>query len=90
VFEPLSQIRRTLRSHYRHKREHYVVSGRNSTIATCAGLFTDAPEAARNPTRRGSSAGFAGTCGGAWPPGTGIYQYTIDQVLEDIIGRCSS
>jgi hypothetical protein len=88
VFEPLSQLRRTLRSHYRQKRAHYGVSRPNFYDRDLRRLFTDAPEAARNPT----AAKFLGRIRkdvrrrvAAW---TGIYQYTIDQVLGDIISRC--
>ena len=37
---------------------------------------------------RSSSRASGGRSGGSSPSWTGIYQYTIDQVLEDIIERC--
>ncbi len=86
--EPLPQLRRTLRQHYRRKRAHYGLDRPDFYDRDLRRLFTDAPEAAgamtaarfiskvrRNVRRRVAD----------W---TGIYQYTIDQVLEDITVRC--
>jgi hypothetical protein len=86
--EPLSQLRRTLRAHYRQKRAHYGVDRPNFYDRDLRRLFTDAADAAGNPTaarflsrvRRDVRRRVA-----SW---TGAYQYTIDQVLEDIIARC--
>jgi hypothetical protein len=86
--EPLRLVRKTLRQHYRRKRRHYGVDHPAFYDRDLRRLFSDAPEYAANitavqflarirrPTRRLVS---------SW---TGIYQYTIDQVLEDIIQRC--
>lgn len=87
TLEPVSQLRRTLRQHYRRKRAHYAVERPNFYDRDLRRLFTDAPEAAANPT----AAQFLSRIRkdvrrrvAAW---TGIYQYTIDQVLADIIAR---
>ncbi len=86
--EPLRRLRKTLRQHYRRKRRHYGVDHPAFYDRDLRRLFSDAPEHAANitavqflarirrPTRRLVA---------SW---TGIYQYTIDQVLEDIIQRC--
>jgi hypothetical protein len=87
MFEPLSHLRRRLRQHYRRKRSHYGIERPNFYDRDLRRLFSAGPEAAGNPTaaqflsriRRDVRRRVAG-----W---TGIYQYTIDQVLEDIIGR---
>jgi hypothetical protein len=87
-FEPLSHLRRTLRSHYRSKREHYGVTRPNFYDRDLRRLFSHAPEFASHPTaaafltkiRRDVRRRIA-----AW---SGIHQYTVDQVLEDIIARC--
>lgn len=86
--EPLSGLRVTLRQHYRRKRKHYGVDHPAFYDRDLRRLFSDAPEYAGNLTavqfltriRRPIRRLVAG-----W---TGIYQYTIDQVLEDIIKRC--
>jgi hypothetical protein len=86
--EPLRGLRTTLRQHYRTKRRHFGVDYPNFYDRDLRRLFSDAPELAthitaaqflsriRRPVRR-LVAGW-----------TGIYQYTIDQVLEDMIVRC--
>lgn len=87
-FEPLSALRRTLRSHYRQKRQHYGVTRPNFYDRDLRRLFTDDASAASHPTaahflsrvRRDTRRRVAD-----W---SGIHQYTIDQVFEDIIARC--
>ena len=86
--DPLRKLRKTLRQHYRNKRRHYGVDYPHFYDRDLRRLFSESPEFARNmtaarflsrnrrPTRRLVA---------SW---TGIYQYTIDQVLEDMIARC--
>jgi hypothetical protein len=86
--EPLRQIRKTLRQHYRQKRLHYGVDGPGFFDGDLRRLFTDdADEAsalaastflnrARPDIRRAVA---------RW---TGEAQYTIDQVLHEMIQRC--
>jgi len=86
--DPLSMLRTTLRQHYRNKRRYYGVDYPNFYDRDLRRLFSDAPDFAdqmtaaqfinriRRPVRRAVA---------GW---TGIYQYTIDQVLEDMIERC--
>ncbi|HVC19206.1 MAG TPA: putative zinc-binding metallopeptidase [Vicinamibacterales bacterium] len=86
--DPINRIRRTLRQHYKRKREHYGLEYPNFYDRDLRRLFSDAPEVARNMTaarfltriRRDVRRRVA-----AW---TGEYQYTIDQVLEDMVARC--
>lgn len=86
--DPLSRLRKTLREHYKEKREHYGLAYPNFYDRDLRRLFSDAPAFGSNPTaaaflrriRKEVRRKVAG-----W---TGEYQYTIDQVLEDIIGRC--
>jgi hypothetical protein len=86
--DPLSRLRRTLRSHYKRKREHYGLEYPNFYDRDLRRLFSAGPEYASNArasrflnrirkeVRRKVS---------SW---TGEYQYTIDRVLEDVIVRC--
>ena len=86
--DPLNGLRSTLRQHYRNKRRYYGVDYPNFYDRDLRRLFSDAPEFADamsaaqfiNRVRRSVRRAVSG-----W---TGIYQYTIDQVLEDMIARC--
>ncbi len=86
--EPLERLRTTLRRHYAKKREHYGVDRPNFYDRDLRKLFSDAPEyrthrkASRfiHSTRRDVRRLVA-----EW---TGSYQYTIDQVIEDMVKRC--
>jgi len=85
--EPIHQLTKTLRQHYAKKREHYGLEYGNFYDRDLHRLFTKTHEPgamrastfvrrARRDTRRLVA---------RW---TGTYQYTIDQVLKDIIRRC--
>jgi len=85
--EPIHRLEKTLRQHYAEKRDHYGLDYPNFYDRDLHRLFTTAtePGAMRASTfvrrvRRESRRLLA-----RW---TGTYQYTIDQVLEDIIDRC--
>jgi hypothetical protein len=86
--EPLSGIRRTLREHYARKRRHYAVDRPHFYDRDLRRLFSDAPEHAGAPT----AAAFIGRARKEvrrrvrrW---TGVYQYTIDRVIQDVVDRC--
>lgn len=86
--DPLRRLNRTLRYHYRRKRRHHGVEHPAFYDRDLRRLFSDAPEHASHMT----AAQFLGRIRrpvrkvvADW---TGIYQYTIDKVLEDIIVRC--
>ncbi|MBP1634667.1 MAG: uncharacterized protein H6Q10_1241 [Acidobacteria bacterium] len=88
--DPLTRMRRTLRQHYRSKRRHYGLDRHRPAFydRDLRRLFSDAPEFAGSV----SAAQFLArlrrplrTMVASW---TGIYQYTIDQVLEEMIQRC--
>lgn len=86
--DPLSDLRTTLREHYRAKREHYGLEHPDFYDRDLRRLFSDAPQFKVNATaaaflkriRKGVRRQVAN-----W---TGAYQYTIDQVLEAMIVRC--
>ena len=88
IVEPLRRIRRTLRQHYRRKRKHYGLDYPNFYDRDLRRLFSDAPEFASNTpaaTFLGRSRRDVRRLVASW---TSAYQYTIDQVLEDMITRC--
>jgi hypothetical protein len=86
--EPLRRTRRTLRHHYRLKRRHYGVDHPKFYDRDLRRLFSDDPAFAQNVTaaqfiermRKPARRVVAG-----W---TGIYQYSVDRVIEDMIARC--
>ncbi|MGE5357711.1 MAG: putative zinc-binding metallopeptidase [Bacteroidales bacterium] len=86
--DPLRRMRKTLRQHYRHKRRHYGVDHPAFYDRDLRRLFSDAPEFASHMTAAQFIARFRRPLRRLVASWTGIYQYTIDQVLEDIIQRC--
>ncbi|HVH28219.1 MAG TPA: putative zinc-binding metallopeptidase [Vicinamibacterales bacterium] len=86
--DPVSRLRKTLREHYRRKREHYGLDHPDFYDSDLRNLFSDSSQYAKNPSAarfvqrnrrevRTTVASF-----------TDSYQYTIDQLLEKIIERC--
>src|SRR5882672_577917 len=85
--EPLRRLRKTLRQHYRTKRRHYGVDYPNFYDRDLRRLFSDAPEFAGNLTAAQFIGRIRRATRRAVAEWTGIYQYTIDQVIEDMIER---
>ena len=88
IVEPLHRIRRTLRHHYKRKRKHYGLDYPNFYDRDLRRLFSDAPEFSDNlaaATFLHRSRKEVRRVVASW---TSAYQYTIDQVLEDMITRC--
>ena len=88
VVDPIHRLTRTLRQHYARKRKHYGRERPTFYDRDLRKLFSDAPEFANSMpaaqflhrVRRDVRKHVA-----KW---TSAYQYTIDQVFEDIIQRC--
>lgn len=93
--DPLSRIRRTLRTHYQRKREHYGVNHPNVYDSDLRKLFrgdgAKGPRTGEKGPRTAASAFLNRSRGeirrsvAKW---TGEYSYTIDQVLQEMIERC--
>jgi Putative zinc-binding metallo-peptidase len=88
TLDALPSLKQTLRQHYRRKRRHYGIDYPSFYDRDLRRLFSDEAEYGQNIT----AAQFLTRIRkpvrklvGSW---TGIYQYTIDQVFEDIIDRC--
>lgn len=86
--DPLPSLKQTLRQHYRRKRRYYGVDYPNFYDRDLRRLFTDAPEANGNMTAAQFIARVRRPVRKVVAGWTGIYQYTIDQVIEDMIARC--
>jgi Putative zinc-binding metallo-peptidase len=86
--DPLSKLKKTLGEHYRRKREHYGLDRPYFYDSDLRKLFSDSPQYAKNlpaarfvrRIRRHARMIVASF--------TDTYQYTIDQLLENIIERC--
>jgi hypothetical protein len=86
--DPLHRLRRTLRQHYKRKAEHYALDYPDFYDRDLRRLFPQPAEDARtvpasrfiNRIRKEVRRTVS-----AW---TGVYQYTIDQVLEEMAERC--
>jgi len=86
--DPLRTHKKTLREHYENKRAHYGLEHPNFYDRDLRRLFSSKPEHSKNAT----AAAFLRRCRtelrksvAKW---TGEYQYTIDQVLWEMIERC--
>ena len=86
--DPLPKLRKTLRQHYRNKRRYYGVAYPNFYDRDLRRLFSEAPDFSRNITAAQFVARIRRPVRRLVSGWTGIYQYTIDQVLEDMITRC--
>jgi len=85
--DPLRRVRKTLRQHYRTKRRHYGVDYPNFYDRDLRRMFSDAPEFAGNITAAQFIIRIRRHARRLVSDWTGIYQYTIDQVIEDMIAR---
>jgi hypothetical protein len=86
--DPLPRLKQTLRQHYRGKRRHYGVDHPNFYDRDLRRLFSDAPEYSGNITAAQFIARIRRPVRKLVASWTGIYQYTIDQVIEDMVARC--
>ncbi|MBI4265094.1 MAG: putative zinc-binding metallopeptidase [Acidobacteria bacterium] len=86
--DPIPRLRTTLRQHYRTKRRHYGVDYPNFYDRDLRRLFSEAPEFAANITAAQFIARIRRPVRRLVSGWTGIYQYTIDQVLEAMVTRC--
>jgi hypothetical protein len=85
--DPLRRQRRTLRQHYRRKRRHHGLDHPAFYDRDLRRLFSDAPEHADRPTAVQFLQRIRRPVRRLVAEWTGIYQYTIDRVLEDMIAR---
>ena len=86
--DPLRRLRKTLRQHYRHKRRYYGVDYPNFYDRDLRRLVSDSDEFTGNMTAAQFIGRMRRTVRRVVAEWTGIYQYTIDQVLEDMVSRC--
>jgi hypothetical protein len=86
--DSLSRLRKTLREHYTRKREHYQVDYPHFYDRDLQQLFSSSPEFANNMTATAFLKKVRKEVRRTVAKWTGVYQYTIDRVLADMIARC--
>ncbi len=86
--DPLRTMRKTLRSYYETKRSYYGLEDAYSYDHELRRLFTDDPAQTRLPLAATFLRRIRPRLRRDVSEWTGHYQYTIDQVLEDMIERC--
>jgi hypothetical protein len=86
--DALASLRRTLHVHYRRKRRHYRVGEEYFYDRDLRRLFSAAPEHATKTAAARFLSRIRGEVRRRVRRWTGQYQYVIDQVLGDMIGRC--
>jgi hypothetical protein len=86
--DPLPRLKKTLREHYRKKREHYGLDHPDFYDSDLYNLFSNGPDAARNPSAARFVRRIRKEVRSTVASFTDSYQYTIDQLIERIIDRC--
>jgi len=86
--DSIQTIKKTLREHYERKRSHYGVERPSFYDPDLKRLFSDAPAHADKTPAATFLKRFRKEVRRKVAGWTGEYQYTIDQVLEDMIQRC--
>ena len=86
--DPLRRLKKTLREHYRRKREHYGLDHPDFYDSDLRNLFSDSPEYAKNLPAARFVRKIRKDVRGRVASFTDSYQYTIDQLLEKVIERC--
>lgn len=86
--DPLRTIRKTLAEHYTKKRDHYGIDHPTFYDRDLRRLFSDDPKFAKNPTAAAFLNQIRPELRRSIATWTGEYQYTIDQVLSEMVERC--
>jgi hypothetical protein len=86
--DPLRRLKKTLREHYRKKREHYGLDHPDFYESDLRNLFSDAPEYAKHMSAARFVRRIRKEVRSTVASFTDSYQYTIDQLLSEIIDRC--
>jgi hypothetical protein len=86
--DPLCDLQKSLREHYKAKREHYGLAYPTFYDRELRRLFSASPEFKVNKTAASFLTRLRKEVRRKVAGWTGEYQYTIDQVLEAMISRC--
>ena len=88
VVDPLRTLRQTLFEHYTYRRAIYSVEYPKTYDDDLQRLFSDDPRHRARPTAASFLRRHRGDIRRIVSRWTGEYQFSLDQVLEDMIGRC--
>ena len=86
--DSVSRLRKTLREHYDEKRGRYTVGFHPGYDRDLRRLFSASPEHARHPTAASFLRRHRRQIRELVSRWTGEYQFTLDQVLKEMMGRC--
>jgi hypothetical protein len=86
--EPLAEIRKTLRSHYEEKRARFVAGHAEAYDRGLRRLFSETPGRAARETAADFLRSTQGELRRVVADMSGKQEYTVDQVLEEMITRC--
>jgi hypothetical protein len=86
--EPLSEIKRTLREHYRRKCRYYAFEWPTSYDQELLRMFSHAPRHAARPSAATFLRNVSRELCQVVAERTGVHPYTINQLLQDMIERC--
>ena len=86
--DPISKLRKTLRTHYRRKREHYGLDYPSIYDNDLQKLFSASPDDRRNVTAAAFLSRIRSELRNTVARWTGEHTYTIDQVVQEMIERC--
>src|ERR1044072_3467042 len=86
--EPISEIKTTLREHYRRKREKYNFDWPAVYDRDLLRIFSNDPAHQKRPSAASFLRSVRREVRQIVAEGTGVHQYTIDHVLENMIDRC--
>ena len=87
--EPIQTLKKTLRAHYDRKRRHYGLLHPHFYDRDLRKMFSDSPEYAKNMKAARFIARVRREVRRRVAEWTGEYQYTIDQVIEDMSRRAN-
>lgn len=88
VVDPLRTLKQTLFEHYTYRRAIYSVEYPKTYDDDLQRLFSDDPRHRARPTAASFLRRHRGDIRRIVSRWTGEYQFSLDQVLEDMIGRC--
>jgi hypothetical protein len=86
--EPLSALKIKLREHYRRKRERYDFEWPAVYDRDLHRIFSDDPRHKNRPSAASFLRRVRREVRQIVAEGTGVHQYTIDHVLQNMIDRC--
>lgn len=88
TYEPISKLRKTLRTHYQRKRDHYELDYPSIYDNDLRHLFSSDPTDKRNVTAAAFLTRIRNELRTVVSRWTGEHTYTIDQVIQEMIERC--